>query len=164
MTPAASLCLLVSFTILVGHVACYPDTKLNPRHQRSYESPSRSYLPPPPPPALKPKDANALNPISNNELAPSSNTNIRNVNCSISVVRDECNDETKRICETIENEVCRPETKQKCEQIEKEECEDVEREKCDSVLEDVCELSRLRFVLMKRKTTAKLSVRKSVKR
>jgi len=132
MTPAASLCLLASSTILLGHAACF-----NPRHQRSVESPPRSYLPPPS--QLNPKEANALNPSDKKKPAPSTETNIRNVNCSISVVRDECNDVTKPSCETIENEVCRPETKQKCEQIEKEECEDVESKKCDTVLEDVCE-------------------------
>ena len=95
MSPAASLCLLVSLTSLLGHVACSP--AVLQRHQRSLDSLSRSY---PPPPVLDPTDANGLNPSSEKELEPSSQNNRRNVNCSITVEREECRTVSTPSCQT----------------------------------------------------------------
>ena len=87
MSPAASLCLLVSLTSLLGHVACSP--AVLQRHQRSLDSLSRSYLPPP-----------VLDPSSEKELKPSSQNNRRNVNCSITVEREECRTVSTPSCQT----------------------------------------------------------------
>ena len=77
MSPAASLCLLVSLTSLLGHVACSP--AVLQRHQRSLDSLSSS----------------------EKELKPSSQNNRRNVNCSITVEREECRTVSTPSCQTI---------------------------------------------------------------
>ena len=83
MSPAASLCLLVSLTSLLGHVACSP--AVLQRHQRSLDSLSSS----------------------EKELKPSSQNNRRNVNCSITVEREECRTVSTPSCQTTSLSWCK---------------------------------------------------------